>query len=118
MKKIAWVLIAVFLLASAVFGYRSYLVSELRKPVLAELSDPHSAQFQSERLFSNWTPSGSALCGEVNAKNRMGGYAGFQPFVAFPGYATVKSELQGERLSAALTSCDFEKVAPWWHLRW
>ncbi len=39
--------------------------------------DPWSAQFRNVRL------SGSSYCGEVNAKNRMGAYTGFSPFLVF-----------------------------------
>ena len=49
-----------------------------REAVRKELSDPASAQFRNER------PSGrfpNAWCGEVNARNRMGGMAGFARYV-------------------------------------
>jgi hypothetical protein len=63
--KVFMVLVA---LAAVVLGYRQYLIQQLRQPVLAQLSDPSSAQFQREQLFSDWTPSGSALCGQVNVR--------------------------------------------------
>lgn len=50
----------------------------LKAKVAAALKDPQSAQFQGVQLV--W--SGRALCGEVNAKNSYGGYAGFKAFVA------------------------------------
>lgn len=43
-----------------------------------KLSDPSGAQLQ--RLYRS-TREG-IVCGEINAKNRMGGYVGFVPFVA------------------------------------
>lgn len=43
-----------------------------REFVLANLKDPDSAQFRNQRGF----------CGEVNSKNALGGYAGFQRFIA------------------------------------
>ncbi len=46
-----------------------------RTAVRERLTDPRSAQFQRERT------SKSAVCGEVNAKNRMGGYVGFQQYL-------------------------------------
>ncbi|SFB74040.1 hypothetical protein SAMN05216344_102162 [Polaromonas sp. OV174] len=102
-----------------VFGYRAFIMHRLRSEVLAGLNDPQSAQFQGERLFSDWTPGGSAMCGEVNAKNRMGGYVGFRPFVALPGYASVETEF-GEQFKkkVGLPTCSFDKVAKWWHLKW
>jgi len=39
------------------------------------LSDPEAAQFRSVRK------AGQGWCGEVNARNRAGGYAGFRPFL-------------------------------------
>jgi hypothetical protein len=45
------------------------------------LLDPDSAQFKNLSLRSN-----AEVCGEVNAKNRMGGYVGFRNFnVTFKG---------------------------------
>lgn len=50
--------------------------SEGKKLVASQLRDPRSAQFQ------NVTVAGRIFCGEVNAKNGMGGYAGFRRFIA------------------------------------
>lgn len=44
------------------------------------LSDPESAQFRNEHIVRNG--DALVLCGEVNAKNQMGGYTGFVRFVA------------------------------------
>jgi hypothetical protein len=44
------------------------------------LKDPASVQWRNEKLASN----GQTLCGEVNAKNSMGGYVGFKHFIATP----------------------------------
>ena len=51
---------------------------EVKVAVAAKMFDPGSATFQalSERA------SDFAYCGEVNAKNRMGGYVGYQKFFA------------------------------------
>jgi hypothetical protein len=51
---------------------------QLKAKVVAGLKDPESAQFQGLQLV--WT--GRALCGQVNAKNSYGGYAGAKAFVA------------------------------------
>jgi hypothetical protein len=45
--------------------------------VRQNLLDPSSAQFRNVRQMPN-----GAVCGEINGKNRMGGYVGFQPFAA------------------------------------
>ena len=54
-------------------------VEEVKRRVLDRLNDPGSAQFRDVKLH---TKTGAG-CGEVNAKNRMGGYVGFTLFVAF-----------------------------------
>lgn len=51
------------------------LVSEARLVINKQLSDPDSAQYQ------NISNHGDCIIGEVNAKNRMGGYVGFQEFI-------------------------------------
>lgn len=85
MRKFFTAIVVLAALAGAVFAYRAYLISELRKPVIAQLSDPESAQFRNERLVGEWTVISSILCGEVNSKNKLGGYTGFAPFFAASG---------------------------------
>ena len=88
MRKVIAALAIVGVCAVGVFGWRAYLVHELRKPVLQRLSDPDSAQFRNERLvtgWSGWQVESSILCGEVNAKNRMGGYVGYVKFSSVAG---------------------------------
>jgi len=52
------------------------------------LLDPYSAMFTFTRPKKGWNGMGSEpiygwfLCGTVNAKNRLGGYVGAQPFYA------------------------------------
>jgi hypothetical protein len=48
--------------------------------VTAELSDPDSATFRNVREWVKGVPN-LGYCGEVNAKNRMGGYVGFRSFL-------------------------------------
>lgn len=86
MRKIFFVLLAAAALGAGAFGYRLYMLSELRAPVLAQLSDPDSATFRNEVIKGDWWyAKGSILCGEVNAKNKMGGYIGYQKFSSFGG---------------------------------
>jgi len=107
-------------LAGSVVAYRAYLVDQLRRPVLALLSDPDSAQFRSERLFSGWTLDNSALCGEVNTRNRMGGYVGYAHFTVVAEIASISDEFETDfKLKNNLPLCGFESTpTPWWHLRW
>lgn len=49
--------------------------------VTSELSDPTSAEFDNITMgYDPSNPSNSVLCGKVNAKNKFGGYVGFQNF--------------------------------------
>ena len=48
----------------------------LKSIVLNHLTDPESAQFRKLKLLSG----DKGLCGELNAKNKFGGYVGFRAF--------------------------------------
>lgn len=106
-------------LAAATVGYRHYLITELRRPILAELSDPDSALFRDERYIGNWTVSGGLLCGEVNAKNRMGGYTGYRSFSTFYEFVTLHPDDVSAKVGKK-TSTECEEVLatgnPWWWL--
>ena len=47
------------------------LAYQAESVVKAHLSDPESAQFKNQ----------DGMCGEVNSKNKLGGYAGFQRYI-------------------------------------
>ena len=49
--------------------------AEAKASVRQQLNDPNSAEFRSIHR------QGDVTCGEVNAKNKMGGYDGFKPFL-------------------------------------
>ena len=52
--------------------------------VRSKLFDAESARWRDVRIVVKQTPTERwrTLCGEVNAKNRFGGYTGFRRFVA------------------------------------
>lgn len=77
-----WLLLAFVVLAGLAYAYSGYLVHQHRAAVKERLNDPDSAKFQGEHLRGGYTLKSSILCGEVNAKNQMGGYAGYVPFAA------------------------------------
>jgi len=56
---------------------------EVMAAVAAKMVDPGSATFQALSV----KVADFAYCGEVNAKNRMGGYVGYQKFYAQRGSA-------------------------------
>jgi hypothetical protein len=51
---------------------------EVKTAVAYNFIDPSSATFRNLRTINN----GEEVCGEVNAKNRMGGYVGYRRFHA------------------------------------
>lgn len=53
-------------------------INSAKKAVEKNLKDPSSAQYR------NLISKGGMVCGEVNSKNSMGGYAGFEEFTYFP----------------------------------
>lgn len=51
-----------------------------RAVVTSHLNDPDSAKF---RNVMRGTRDPEVWCGEINARNRMGGMVGFRPYVAY-----------------------------------
>lgn len=51
-----------------------------REIMRSVLVDPESAQFHSLVVAAD-----GSICGEMNSRNRMGGYVGFRRFVIWPG---------------------------------
>jgi hypothetical protein len=81
MKKVWFCLAALAFVGSAIFGWYFFAYQSFhdvttpyfaRNWVKAELTDPESATFRNQKGY----------CGEVNSKNRMGGYGGFIKFIA------------------------------------
>ena len=54
-------------------------VGVAKKKIEGQLIDPSSVQYRN--IIVKNGPSSVIVCGEFNAKNRMGGYTGFKPFV-------------------------------------
>ena len=53
-------------------------VSEAKDAITRDLLDPSAAQFRKLHIATGGPDP--ALCGEINAKNRMGAYTGFKLF--------------------------------------
>lgn len=61
-------------------------IAELRKPILEQLKDPYTAQFENEIVADD-----GELCGTVNSKNEFGAYVGARKFLVVPGeYARLR----------------------------
>ena len=75
---LALVILGALSTALFLWKYEDWIaIPNARAPMVALLKDPASAQTRNERI----TKAG-ALCGEVNAKNGMGGYAGFKRYIS------------------------------------
>ncbi len=75
----------------------------LESVVKNKLTDPDSAQFRRLTLYADPESSKSLeLCGEFNAKNRMGGYMGYTGFEASGYFATPQKLADGLLMSSAL----------------
>lgn len=64
-------------------GVPKDLLQTLTSRIAKEAFDPAAVQFRNLRTkqMDDW---GTTLCGEVNGKNRFGGYIGYQPFFYAP----------------------------------
>ena len=67
--------------------------SDLKERVKRTLIDPESVQFRELSM----SVGGACLRGEVNAKNRMGGYVGFQKFYASEHTIIIANNISEER---------------------
>lgn len=82
----------VFVLTSFLGGCSIATESNFKDKIKRELVDPESAQFRDLKL----TSSNKCLTGEVNAKNRMGGYVGFKKFFASEQKVIIANETSDE----------------------
>jgi hypothetical protein len=71
--------------------------AKAKAELVHSLKDPESARFR-EMFVSSQSDGGSlrpVLCGQVNAKNSMGGYGGFQRFVVTSAGVTIEEDGSG-----------------------
>lgn len=59
----------------------------VKAEVAAKMKDPESAKFTNLKVYL------ATLCGEVNAKNSFGAYAGADKFMGVKGAVTIRSEV-------------------------
>jgi hypothetical protein len=65
-------------LGAGAYWYFDTPSRQIKATIRAQLSDPDSAQFRNIRKGND----SLSWCGEVNAKNRLGGFVGFTRFAA------------------------------------
>jgi hypothetical protein len=59
---------------------RTRFIADEEEKIRTGLSDPESARFRNESISTS--RAGATLCGQVNSKNAVGGYEGFQRFIS------------------------------------
>ena len=103
-----WTAVAVVLVGSVWLGVAKvpgYLAkSKAEKAVAAQLIDPSSAQFRRVVV----SPDRVVVCGEVNGKNRLGAYTGFEGFFVRDG--------QDPRFESAYRGNAFDQLV--WFRQW
>tara|TARA_Y100000780_G_C13604897_1_gene386103 strand:- start:20 stop:433 length:414 start_codon:yes stop_codon:yes gene_type:complete len=82
-----------------------------------QLRDPSSAVYRSVKIYQHPRSDGGVVfCGEVNAKNGVGGMAAYERFVATPTHAVLESMGPTEFQSGwnkFCTSSRFIKATAW-----
>lgn len=81
--------------AGGFYGSELYRSRQLSEAAATAAEPENRARFYLEQVvidpasiqLRDVSARGEALCGEVNARNRMGGYVGFRRFVVTPGLA-------------------------------
>lgn len=100
MKQIKAVLILLSALPTTALAATptSPLIAQAKRTISAEMVDPSSVQYRNVRTIRQ-TVDGkpvTIVCGEVNSKNRMGGYVGFAKFAYEPTVLHGAVSLNGE----------------------
>jgi hypothetical protein len=66
-------------------GTEAALFHEAEGAIKEILIDADSAEFRKLEAKNTELEGFATVCGEVNSRNRMGGYTGFKRFIAMPG---------------------------------
>lgn len=74
-------------------------IQEAKIIVSDSLTDPESAQFRKLEVIDKGNDK-FVVCGEVNARNRMGGYVGYRTFIVVDKSAFILDEPNADDLAA------------------
>jgi len=72
-------------------------IVDAKEKVIALLDDPDSAKFRNIQIITN-SKGDDSVCGEINARNRFGGYVGFKKFNVTNGKVNIVSEEKQETM--------------------
>ena len=82
---------------------KAFDIAKAKELIADEFSDPDSVKFRRMFISELMNPKGEAvlyLCGEVNAKNRMGGYTGYRRFLVDQSMALVDPGADAEGMAS------------------
>lgn len=94
---------------------KAFNIAKAKERVADEHSDPDSAKFR--RMFLSHMPNAKGetqiyLCGEVNVKNKMGGYGGYREFFVDSTKAMVNPAAESEDSMAGVRQQMFNMAHP------
>lgn len=86
-KRNLCALLLITVISSKVYANKALLdkegklfIDNARNTLIDSLNDPDSAKIRKLMYFDDKLNKIKVLCGEINAKNRMGGYVGYEKF--------------------------------------
>lgn len=95
---------------------KAFNVEKAKERVADELSDPDSAKFRklylSEFVNPNNGQAGLWLCGEINAKNKMGGYVGYRQFFVKDDLVQINPATENEKSMEGVKQQMFDSAYP------
>ena len=95
---------------------KAFDVEKSKQLVADELSDPDSAKFRKMYISQFVNPNNGKitlwLCGELNAKNKMGGYVGYRQFLAFDDMAQINPAAENEKSMEGVQQQMFDLTYP------
>lgn len=103
-ENLKWGVTVAVVVASSIgglsYGPKLVAIHQAKEKVSRQLIDPSSAQFRGLQY------KGGNVCGEINGKNKLGAYVGFQRFVV-------------DSVGSALIDSEVDSISrPLWNLQW
>lgn len=86
-KRNFYVLLLIAVISAKVYANKALVdkegklfIENAKNALIDSLNDPESAKIRKLMYFDDKLNKIKVLCGEINAKNRMGGYVGYEKF--------------------------------------
>jgi hypothetical protein len=87
---------------------RTRFIADEEERIRTGLRDPESARFRNESVSTS--RSRATLCGQVNSKNAVGGYEGFQRFISAQTLLLIEGTIGPEEMNRQWTKlCGHEQ---------